>query len=258
MTRLPPFLALLGAVGLLAACGKSYPTASTGKRASGSSSAARAAALALARAINLTAADVPGFVAAGREKEYETPAQRRLKAKLEECVHPGSATPLAEAGSPNFQSQAGLTSASVQSEVTVASSAAIAAQELALVRSKRTRDCVSHYTGLLVRGQSHLGASFGAVSLVQRIPPAPGAGGSFAWRISVPFTAHGITLAVYFDVFGFVSGAEEVTLFVSELPVAPPARVEERLFSLLLERTKAAGKGRPARPAGPNPNITSS
>ena len=68
----------------------------------------------------------------------------------------------------------------------------------------------------------------------------------------------GITLGIYFDIFGFVSGPNEVTLFVSGVPIPPPARAEEQLFSLLLERTKTAGKGRPATPAGPNPNVTSS
>jgi hypothetical protein len=134
----------------------------------------------------------------------------------------------------------------------------VAARELALVRSRRTRLCVSRYIQLLVRAQTHPGASFGAVSVVQRTPPAPGADGSFAWRISMPIATHGIRLGIYFDIFGFVSGPNEVTLFVSGVPIPPPARAEEQLFSLLLERTKAAEKGQLASPAGPNPNVTTS
>lgn len=258
MTRLAPSLALLGAVGLLAACGKSDPTASTRVRASGSSSAARADALALARAVNLTAADVPGFVASSKQKERESPREKRLKAKLDACVHPVAATPLAEAGSPDFQRQAPLTRASVQSEVTVASSPAGAAKQLALIRSRRTRDCVSRYIQLVVRGERHPGAKFGAVKVVQRIPPAPGTDGSFAWRISVPLAVQGISIGIYFDIFGFVSGPNQVMLFVSGEPVPPPAPAEEGLFSLLLERTKAAEKGATASPAGPNPNVATS
>ena len=102
---------------------------------------------------------------------------------------------------------------------------------------------MSRYIGELVHSKTHPGSTFGSISLVQRIPPAPGADGSFAWRISVPVTAHGITLAIYFDIFGFVSNANEVTLFVTGLPIPPPAQVEARLYSLLLERTKAAEKG---------------
>ncbi len=267
MTRLARSLALLATVGLLAACGKSNPSTSTAKRAAAGSSgkhaapgssAERASALALARAVNLTAADVPGFHALGKQKERESPAERRFRGKLNACVHPNTATPLAEAGSPNFQRESGLAIASVQSEVTVASSAAVAATELTRVRTRRTRQCVSRYIELLARSQTHRGASFGAASVVQRTPSAPGADGSFAWRIAMPITAHGITLAVYFDIFGFVSGANEVTLFVSGVPIPPPARAEEQLFSLLLERTKVAEKGQRASPAGPNPNITSS
>ncbi len=258
MTRLARSLALLATVGLLAACGKSDPSASTAKHASASSRGERTRALALARAINLSAADVPGFKASSRLKERETAAEKRLKAKLDACVHPVTARPLAEAGSPNFERELGVGSASVQSEVTVASSAAVAAKELALVRSRRTRECVSHYIQLLVRAQKHPGSSFGAVSVVQRTPPAPGADGSFAWRISMPIHASGITLAIYFDIFGFVSGPNEVTMFASGAPVPLPARFEEQLFSLLLERTKAAEKGQLASPAGPNPNVTTS
>jgi hypothetical protein len=258
MTRLARSLALLATVGLLAACGKADPSTSTAKRASTASRAERARALGLARAINLTAADVPGFHASSKQKEHESPSEKRLKRKLAACVHPVTAAPVAEAGSPNFKRESGLASASVQSEVTVASSAAVAAKELSLVRSPRTRQCVSRYIQLIVRAKTHPGASFGAVSVVQRTPPAPGADGSFAWRISMPIKARGITLGIYFDIFGFVSGPNEVTLFVSGVPIPPPARAEEQLFSLLLERTKAGGKGHPASPAGPNPNATSS
>jgi len=258
MTRLAPFLALLAAAGLLGACGKSEPSTPAGKHRSGGSGAS-SRARALAHAINLTAADVPGFVVHGKAKERESPAEKHLKAKLDACVHASSQKPVVEAGSPEFRREAGLASASVQSEVTVASSTAVAAGELANARSRRTRDCVSRYIGLLVRAQRHPGATLGAVSLVQRTPPAPGADGSFAWRISVPVTARGLTLGIYFDIFGFVSGANEVTLFVSGVPIPPPAQVEAHLFSLLLERTKAAERGRaPSPPSGPNPHVKTS
>jgi len=268
MSRVPPSLALLAVAALLSACGKANPSASTPKNARGTSSADRARAQALVRAVNLTAAEVPGFSVSDKKRERESPTERRLKAKLSECVHPIAETPVAEASSPEFKREAGIASASVQSEVTVAASRAVAARELAKARSSRTRSCVSHYIGLLVHLQTHPGASFGKVSLVQRIPSAPGADGSFAWRISVPVTSHDLTLGLYFDIFGFVSGANEVTLFVSTVPVPPPADVEKHLFSLLLQKAKAAenghvpGPGRsgpnPTGRSGPNPDITSS
>ena len=258
MTRRAPTLALLAAVGLLAACGKSGLPASAGRRPSGGSGSDRARALALARAINLTAADVPGFVATSTRSEHESPAEKRLQAKLQECVHPVSSKPVAEAGSPAFQRKAGLARATVRSEVTVNSSATAAARALAQIRSQRTRECVSGYIQRLVEVQRHPGASFGGVTVVQRTPPAPGAGGSFAWRISVPVTAHGLTIGLYFDIFGFVSGANEVTLSLSGDPIPPPAGAEKLLFALLLERTKAAEKGHTARPAAPNPHVRSS
>jgi hypothetical protein len=258
MIRLGPSLALLAAVGLLAGCGKSEPSESTGKRKPGPpvhAGAARARALTFARAINLRAADVPGFVATDKGKEPETPAEKRLQAKLQACVRPISTRPVAEAGSPEFQRKAGLARATVHSEVTVAPSAAAARQELALIRSQRTRECVSGYIERLVESQRHPGASFGGVTVVQRTPRAPGAGGSFAWRISVPVTSHGLTIGVYFDIFGFVSGANEVTLSLSGVPAPPPAEAEEQLFVLLLERTKAAEKGHGGGHVHGGPNL---
>ncbi|HTY95708.1 MAG TPA: hypothetical protein VMB91_01620 [Solirubrobacteraceae bacterium] len=258
MSRVPPCLALLAAAALLGACGKANPSASTTAHPRAPSSGDRARARALVRAVNLTAAEVPGFSVSDKRKEHESPAERRLKAKLNECVHPIAQTPLAEASSPEFKREAGIASASVQSEVTVAANRAVAARELAKARSSRTRNCVSHYVELLVHSQSHPGARFGKVSLVQRIPPAPGTDGSFAWRISVPVTAHGLTLALYFDIFAFVSGANEVTLFVSTVPIPPPAGIESHLFALLLAKAKAAEGGHAPGGSEPNPNITSS
>ena len=251
MTRLAPSLALLAAVGLLAACGKSDTTASTAKHASGSSSTERVARPGTRpggqpdgrRRARLRRVQRTEGTRIARRKAAQGEARRVRASDLDGRPSPKPARRTSSA-------EAGLASASVQSEVTVASSAAVAAKELALARSKRTRDCVSRYIGLLVHAQTHPGASVGAVSLVQRIPPAPGADGSFAWRISCRSPRSGITLAIYFDVFGFVSGPNEVTLFVSGVPVPPPAAGRGAPVLAVAGKDEGRREGPHPRPGG--------
>ncbi len=126
----------------------------------------------------------------------------------------------------------------VQSEVTVARTARLAAKELAVIRGSHARSCVSHGIDLLLKNAFH-GATFSPVSIVQGTPPAPGTAGSFAWRISVTITARGLRLPFYIDILGFVYGPAEVSLFTASFPTPFSAATEQRLFSLLADRAKA-------------------
>jgi hypothetical protein len=258
--RVTPTIALLALAALLGACGKQSPSSTAKQPSASTSHLSRANAQAYIEAVNLTAADVPGFDVSSSKKESESPAEKRFKRKLEQCVHPISSKPVAEGSSPEFSRELGLVREGVQSEVTVAQSPQAAARELALIRSRRARSCVLRYFGLLVKAQQRPGSSFGHVSLVQRTPPAPGADGSFAWRISVQITIRRVTVPLYFDVFGFILGANEVSMFASGLPLPFPPRDEANLFALLLERAKApAGAGHEGhKPPAKKPKITTS
>jgi hypothetical protein len=255
MGRPAASLALLAAAALTGGCGTSSTGRSAGRR---TTPTGPVQARAYAHAVNLTAADVPGFTASSSKKEPETPAEKRLKEKLQDCIHPVVSAPLAEVSSPEFTRELGIVHQSVQSEVTVASSPAAASRELAQIRTRRTRACVSRYFELLVKSQSHAGERVGPVSLIQRIPPAPGASGSFAWRISLALTVRRVQVPVYFDVFGFVVEANQVTLFASGLPIPLAPAAEAHLFSLLLERAKAPLAPRGERHARKRPKVTTS
>ena len=50
------------------------------------------------------------------------------------------------------------------------------------------------------------------MSIASGTPPAPGAGGSFGWRIIATFTTDRIKLSLYVDILGFVLGPARVTL----------------------------------------------
>ena len=87
---------------------------------------------------------------------------------------------LAEDSSENFEREAPLAEQSVSSEVTVARTTASAKQGLGTVHSAHTRACLSRYFNRLFRGRRSHGATFGAVSIAQGNPPAPGTSGALA------------------------------------------------------------------------------
>jgi len=265
MRRTIVILALLAAGALLAACGSSShaPTttvvpaaattranAATAARTSASSrSFTKAQAIAFAHAVNLTAADVPGFKVHS-EHEHETAAEKRLEHEMLRCVralgsHYGileGSHGLVEIGSKEFGREANTGEESVQSEVTVVRTPALAAKELAAMRSPQVRVCLSHYLDLLFKSHKYHGATVSPVSISQGTPPAPGATGSFAWRITTTIALHSVTIPIYIDIFGFVEGPAEVSLFTAGVPQPFPAAIEERLFSLLLTRAKTHGE----------------
>jgi len=243
MRRTLIVLVLAGCGGLLAACGSSHPAHITR-----SAPAARAAktvkplskprALAYARAVNLTAADLPGFTVSS-DKESATAKEKQLERELLHCVGPaGSAGKLAEASSRNFELSHGILQLSVTSEVSVAQTPAMAARELAAIRSAHVRGCFAHYLGLLLKGQHYGGASVGPVSVASGTPPAPGTAGGFGWRLTATLTIRGLAVPFYLDILGFVYGPATVSLFSSGAVRPFPAAAEQRLFTLLLHRAK--------------------
>lgn len=87
-------LVLLGAGGLLVACGtSSHPAAVTSATVApttkGRPGSDQHLTGALARAyahVNLTAADVPGFAVSRKSREHETAAERRLEREMVRCT----------------------------------------------------------------------------------------------------------------------------------------------------------------------------
>ena len=258
-------LVLLASSGLLAACGGSYsaasshsaavsvapaatttatpPTVATGSSPSAARALSKAQAQAFARAVNLRAADVPGFkVSAEHGHEHETAAEKRLEGELTRCAG-GAARDLqvAEVSSKEFEREDKSGAQNLQSGITIEQTPALAAKELAAVRSERGRTCILHYVTLLFKGQKYEGASVGHVSVSSGSPSAPGTTGGFGLRITTTITLHHIKIPFYMDFFGFVYGPAEVMLRSFSLPEPLPTATEERLFSLLLQRAKAHG-----------------
>jgi hypothetical protein len=270
--RLVVILALAAIGGLLASCGgTSYPAVATTARTAATTGAhgspqtstgagtarllTKTQAIAFARAVNLTAADVPGFKATSRhERERETPTEKRLERELARCTGGSSSSPsssspadLVEEGSKNFKIEHEILHFSVSSEVSVARAPALAAKELGEMRSSHVRECLSRYLGQLLKYQilkeqassASINPNSISLSISHGTPPAPGATGSFGWRITATVAVHNIKLPFYIDILGFVDGPAEVSLTSTGALRPFPAATQEHLYLLLLQRAEA-------------------
>jgi hypothetical protein len=200
----------------------------------------RARADAYARAINLTAADLPGFGPTPPSKEVETHAERSAETQFLHCaggLEAGGA--LRERRSQEYARRGSPLAESVGSAVGFARTPALASAELAALRSRRTRTCLSHYLDLLFRGRRFGEGAVGAISVVQGSPPAPGTSGGFGWRMTAIITVRAVRLPIYLDILGFIYGRAGVRLLSTSLLRPFPAGAEERLFTLLLERARS-------------------
>jgi hypothetical protein len=231
--------ALLGACASGSGSRDRTPSAATAPRALSRNSPTASQAVAFARAVNLTAADVPGFTSSSAH-EAETAQEQRLQRRLRACIGPaGFAAGLAAERSPSFKVSRDILELGVSSEVAVARSSTVAASELAAIRGGRIRACLSRYLNLLLQSRNYRGAQLRPVSIASGTPPAPGATGSFGWRITASFAVNRFRLSLYVDILGFVLGPARVTLVSSGALRPFPAPIQQRLYSLLLARASA-------------------
>jgi hypothetical protein len=254
--RLVALVLAVSTGGLITACGSTggstTPTSPRGATAKGAGRASaapaigrsptRSQAVAFARGVNLSAADVPGFTVEKREREDETAAEKQLGHQLLHCAGALSARQkLIEVSSSKFTRGHSLPQVDVSSEVSVARTPGLAARELATIRSAHARTCVSRYLNLLFKGKAFRGARINPITIVAGTPPAPGTTGSFGWRIRVAFTVKSTPIPFYFDILGFVYGPAQVVLLSTGFPIPLPAAIQQRLFVLLVARAKANG-----------------
>ncbi len=154
---------------------------------------------------------------------------------------------LAEESSKDFKLEHAVLHFSVSSEVSVAQTPALAAKELSTIRGNHVRGCLSHYLDLLLKYQILKGQRSRAIinpnsislSISDGTPPAPGATGSFWWRITATVDIHHIKLPYYIDILGFVYGPAEVSMSSSGALRPFPAATQEHLYLLLLKRAEA-------------------
>lgn len=249
-------LTLLTTGACIAGCGGSHQAAQTPvvrntaatathgppSTASTSKPPTRPQARALVRAINLRASDLPGFKVSS-EKEKESTAEKHLERKFLTCVgDTSSGHGLAEGSSKEYERETSAGDESINSNVTVTSTAGIATRELEAVSGAHTQACLSHYATLLfkllAKSEGH-GMTASPIQITPLSLPAPGSAGGFGWRMSGTITLHGIKVPFDIDLAGFIVGHVEVILFAAGLPEPVPAPTEQRLFALLVRRAAA-------------------
>jgi hypothetical protein len=253
-TLILPVLVL--AAGLLASCGKGALTVTSGQVSAGHSDTttsgsaspptapggptpSKQRAVAFARAVNLTSADVPGF-AATQKQHSSSGSEKQLERQMLRCAGiSGSAKAVAEESSQSFRLKHQIVDLTVSSEVAVESSAAQAQKALSAIRSSHVRACFTRYLQQTLAGQQAKGATPGPVTIQSGTPPAPGMSGSFGWRVTARFDVRGIKVPIYLDFLGFVDGPSQVTLLSSGLLQPFPAAAQQHLFSLLLSRARS-------------------
>lgn len=221
--------ALALVVAAAAGCGSSSSRTSTNTPWTSSHSRAFAAA------VNLTAADVPGFSAS---PDRNTAADRRNVAQLASCA--GAVDParrIVDVHSDDFSRGAGLQEQQVGSSVDVLPSATLARQDFMKFTAAGARMCIAAYTArALARAQTSASVKFGNPSTLTLAPPPGTSANSFGYRFVIPIAAAGATIKVYVDLLFHRAGPAEIAFNDFAIGRPFPARDQQRLFSLLVTR----------------------
>jgi hypothetical protein len=216
-----------------------------GSSSSTSSSApwTRARANAFAAAVNLTAADVPGFTPS---PQRETAADRQNVAQLASCA--GAVDPsrrIVDVRSDDFSRGSGLQVQQVNSSVDVLPSATLAKQDFTRFTAASARGCIATYAAHALATATATTSSsvkFGTPS-IRALTPLGGTGtNSFGYRFVIPLRAAGATINVYIDLLFHRAGPAEVAFNDSAIGTPFPPADQQRLFSLLVTRADAHSK----------------
>ncbi len=197
-----------------------------------------AQALVLARAVNLTPGDLPGF-SAGTTPKPASPGGGPT-GFLPGCsdLEPNT-TDVADSDSPSFETGTADGYQTIGSSVSVMPSATVARRDVALALTSRGRACVVKVLGSGVLDRPG-GPAFGPITVVPL--PVRWAGTTVAagLRITVTETLYGVHVAYITDQLDAAVGSAEISLMASGLTKPVPAATEQRLFALLVQRADAA------------------
>jgi hypothetical protein len=215
----------------------------------GGGSPTKAQATAFADAVNLTAGDLPGYTVSPTAESALQAASE--SAELYRCAGVADwRPPVAEVSSKTFMGSGPEGEELIEGEEQIRSSvammptAALAARDLAAIRSKGGEACLEK---ALSKGASEgSGGQTPYVSVSRAEDPlkASDVDGSFEYEMSTSVSQEsGATLVHWIDILGFVKGPAEVTLTAggSSGYVAP--ETEQHLLSVLFKRAQAANRG---------------
>lgn len=230
--------------GVVAGCGGGSSSPAASNASDTSKPITKAQATTYAHAVNLRAGDVLGMTMSGRpETESEVAKERHSTEELNRCAGGVSLEhQLVDIRSPKFSRGDELQHQEVGSGVSVLSSAALATQELAVVRSARGRACITRFAKRQFAQGSSGPLHSGRMTTSLLPAPVAGIGGSFGLRVTVTLIASrtGIQFPLYIDFLGFVFGPAEISLddFSISRPVS--SATEHQLLLLLYSRARIA------------------
>ncbi len=239
--RAATLAALLLASAGVTACGASKSTAGAAAKTASTGAAGAAGATpkplsdsqaaAFARAVNLTAADLPGWTetAAAKVKRSRGPSDHRLRA----CLGVASAQ-VPEYKSARFSRRNGAAGEDVKSSIEIVASPSEAAAEAARLRSARAISCLRQVAPAL---EGSTTVHFGHF-VISRLPAPAAAKGSYALRVTtaVSRTGSSLSLPVYIDEYGVAAGRAELGVNAIGLSHPVPAATAEALLAKLAQR----------------------
>jgi hypothetical protein len=223
----------LSALGLVtAACGGG--SGSTQARATSTTNPIGATSdRATAQAINLTAADLPGWQ---QSPNQSSSSQQAVNSRLAACTgapNPGQID-VVEVKSPSFdQAQT-----DISSDVTMVRSRADGLADLRALKGPKLNGCARQILIPSLSTQLPPGSTVASVDIGSFIPPGDPPD-SFGLRTSATVSApQQGTVTIVNDTIGFLAGRAEVGLDVTQIGGATPSQAtEQRLLAILVTRS---------------------
>jgi hypothetical protein len=199
-----------------------------------------AAAVAFARAVNLTASDVPGADARKRERHSGPRARQREKRALAKCLGIQPVHEIVDVKSPQLDRGTGIEGESFTSSVTVVERTAEAAREIEAVRRFHGGPCLVNFLRRSLHEDSSGRTRLIALHVSQLPIHVVDTAASGGLRIEVVLrTARRARFALYTDELAFAVGPAEVELGAFSVAQPVAATTEQQLLSLLAQRARA-------------------
>jgi hypothetical protein len=229
-------LAIAATGALVSGCGGSKSASAEAKPAK-TVPLTRGQAIAFANAVNLRAADLPGWRIPTPASEPRPLTDSRHTA-FARCAGTRPFRYLARLSSAAFVQGTDSAGAEMVSNVAVAPSPSLAASEYAALATARGRSCFTR----LSRAENSEDIRLNSEGFSWSSLPLPEAAHGFKVRLAGTVGSSGPGgegTHLYFDLLAFTSGPAQVVLYASAWPSPPQPSTERHLLSVLYSRAKA-------------------
>jgi len=214
-------------------------TARTPAKAGSAAAPSRAQALAYARAVNLTASDIPGASATAQRSRRSNALEHLQYRACEASVQ--HVREIAKAASPKLSRGSGMETEELSSSVMVLDSEHGIEREFAQLEAPKVRDCMVHVLNRWVANKTLRAARWRGVTLSRLPVHLAGASDAIGMRavVAVEIPASEVSIPFYVDELGFATGRTEVSVTAASPTQPVPAATEQELLTLLLARARS-------------------